>query len=793
MVKLKQIYLALGLILSIICMFDFHSTSISAPSKTNPMSPVETMIYTDTTLKGLDERLNKKYRAVMAIAANKKAIKIAQRKWLRDVRNICTDTKCLENAYRKRLGELSKLDDSGFKDDDKPSAGKRKKQSRLKKCWKLGTDENTEFYNDTENGLHKEFERVLNDSCEPIETFICNWTLPPTGSKFQKPKWEALDYRPNWLLIKDLTLISLNERYRGNEWRHIEPMIRKRFEKGHIQLETTKLDVDQNGEEEILVRSIDTPYCRSMGNMGVLDQKTGHLDSTFDNMFSNGISGSQEIILYNGLPYLFTYDLGDNFIGVSGTYEKHFVNLGYFHYTFGKQLTKTQVESAEAQYAKSLEKTYRQKKRELSGFTQRLTGDLNNDEKDDVALIYYGINAKSERFSHLAAFVQTGGALKFVDGIELDIHEDNVIRKAVITHGTVVLQGYEKGRDDLKYFPTSPYKKMYALKNGRIIEKTVSKPCSDGEPSLSKDQLLFQAAEEGNLDRIRSLIQNGADVNGKMGYLTPLVLAVSSNRLATVHLLLALGADPNLSDPLMIAIKKDTEIVRSLVKAGANVNVEDNLYKYTPLMYASGMRDDEFKKQKELNFQGPVPDCLETVRILVKAGANINHVDSFEATPLRNAVTWHKIYNIPMIRVLLDLGADVNQRREMENDLAGNTVLMKAVYEYCLYKKTDVIELLLKRGANPNEKNTFPYDTDCDDEYSVKCGSWNGFTVLTYAAYRGYYDVVKLLLKYGADPSLPRQDGKTAYQLAKRHGDKKMYDLLKKYAIPKKGPKQGTH
>lgn len=783
--ELKRITTTIFLFFFLFSMFDFHSFAFSAPLKKAGLSSVETMIYSNTTLKELDEQLNKTYRAVMARAANKTAIKIAQRKWLRDVRNICTDTKCLENVYLKRLGELSKLNDSGLNEDDKPSAGKGNKQSRLKKCWELGTDEKTEFYNDAENGLHKEFERVLNDSCEPIETFICNWTLPPTGSKFQKPKWEALDYRSNWLLIKDLTLISLSEQYRENEWRHIEPMIRKRFEKGYIQLETTKLDVDQNGEEEILVRSIDTPYCPSMGNIGVLDQKTGRLDSTFDIMFSNGISGSQEIILYNGLPYLFTYHPVDNLIGVCGAYEKYYVNLGYFHYTFGKQLTKSKVESAEAQYAKLLEKSYRQKKRELSGFTQSLTGDLNNDGKDDVALIYYGINAKSERFSHLAAFVQTGSVLIFVDGIELDIHEKDCIKNAAITHGTVVLQGYEKGRDDLKYFPTSPYKKLYALKNGRIIEKTVSKPCSDGEPSLSKDQLLFQAAEEGNLDRIRSLIQNGADVNGKMGYLTPLVLAVSSNRLATVQLLLALGADPNLSDPLMIAVMKDTEIVRSLVKAGANVNVEDNLYKYTPLIFASGMRDDEFKKQKELGFQGPVPDCLETVRILVKAGANINHVDSFEDTPLRKAVTCYKTYNIPMIRLLLDLGADVNQRREKEYDGDGNTVLMKAVDEYGLYKKTDVIELLLKRGANPNEENTFPYDRDCDDEYSGKCGSWNGFTVLTYAAYFGYYDVVKLLLKYGADPSLARQDGKTAYQLARRHGDKKLCELIKKYKVLK--------
>lgn len=270
-----------------------------------------------------------------------------------------------------------------------------------------------------------------------------------------------------------------------------------------------------------------------------------------------------------------------------------------------------------------------------------------------------------------------------------------------------------------------------------------------------------------------------------MGDLTPLVLAVSSNRLATVQLLLELGADPNLSAPLMVAVKKDTEIVRNLVKAGADVNVEDNLYKYTPLMYASGMRDDDFKKQKELGFQGPVPDCLETVRILVKAGANINHVDSFEYTPLRKAVTCYKTYNIPMIRLLLDLGADVNQRREKEYDGDGNTALMKAVYGYGLYKKTDVIELLLKRGANPNEKNTFPYDTDCDDEYSGKCGSWNGFTVLTYAAYYGYYDVVKLLLKYGADPTIPRQDGKTAYQLARRHGEKKLSELIKKHKVSK--------
>jgi hypothetical protein len=91
---------------------------------------------------------------------------------------------------------------------------------------------------------------------------------------------------------------------------------------------------------------------------------------------------------------------------------------------------------------------------------------------------------------------------------------------------------------------------------------------------------LNQAAVDGDLDRVKSLVSGGADVNVKnrMG-MTPLVVAAMNSRTAVCEFLVANGADLNAKDgrsqtALYFAVDRgNKDLVELLVKKGADVNI----------------------------------------------------------------------------------------------------------------------------------------------------------------------------------------------------------------------------
>lgn len=130
----------------------------------------------------------------------------------------------------------------------------------------------------------------------------------------------------------------------------------------------------------------------------------------------------------------------------------------------------------------------------------------------------------------------------------------------------------------------------------------------------NKNELLFQASSEGNLEDVRSLIANGADPNAihKIGEVEafPLYMAAQNGYTEIVKLLLKAEAKVNAklntdgASALYIAsLNRHTEIVRLLLDAGAETEVR--VAHYTPLYVAVYNRD------------------YSTVDLLLKAGAKI--------------------------------------------------------------------------------------------------------------------------------------------------------------------------
>jgi ankyrin repeat protein len=158
---------------------------------------------------------------------------------------------------------------------------------------------------------------------------------------------------------------------------------------------------------------------------------------------------------------------------------------------------------------------------------------------------------------------------------------------------------------------------------------------------------IADAAMEGNKDAVRTLLKQGADVNGAQG-----------DGLTALH---------------WAAKKGDADLATMLIYGGANVRAATRLGAYTPLHMAA-----------EAGSAG-------VIAALVKAGADVDATTATGATPLMLAASSG---DTGTLQALLDAGAKPNAR-ESER---GHTALMFAAAQ----NRTDAVRLLLKRGADPN-------------------------------------------------------------------------------------------
>jgi ankyrin repeat protein len=286
---------------------------------------------------------------------------------------------------------------------------------------------------------------------------------------------------------------------------------------------------------------------------------------------------------------------------------------------------------------------------------------------------------------------------------------------------------------------------------------------------------LTLAVEQGSLEIVNALIAAGADVNHALPEgETILMTAARTGNVPVLKALLAKGAHPDARDAfygetaLIWAADADhTDAVRTLLDAGAGVNTRSapatfarraagltrlSLGEWTPLMYAA--RDG----------------AMKTAAVLVERGADVNATDPDKATALVLAII---NYHYDFAALLLDHGADPNIA-----DTTGMAALFAAVDMHSLpwmfgrpenpppskVNAFDLIEMLLKHGANPNAPLTAVQiqraHTDGDSALGV------GATPFHRASKASDVAVMKLLLKYGADPKAVMKNGNNALMLA---------------------------
>ena len=303
---------------------------------------------------------------------------------------------------------------------------------------------------------------------------------------------------------------------------------------------------------------------------------------------------------------------------------------------------------------------------------------------------------------------------------------------------------------------------------------------------------LLAATENGHTQIVEMLLFHGADVNArfcspqerslgienlftqgyypdsesiikkrfKTGY-TLLHFGVESGKKEIVELLLKYQANVDAKSnfnltPLGIATElKHEEIVESLLKAGADPNLQSN--------NLPEIRDDSNNNIGNQDF--PLHSAIDRgdekiVIKLIKYGACINCACDKGLTPLCHSV---EKSNVDILIRLLKKGAQINWKI-----LEGKSLL-----DFALEKKTDLltIKLLLQCGVWINENKNFPIL----------------FRILYRKAesYRSRNSLLKLILDYGVDVnawhSWSDVDGETALHFAARNGKASAVDLLLNY------------
>lgn len=195
---------------------------------------------------------------------------------------------------------------------------------------------------------------------------------------------------------------------------------------------------------------------------------------------------------------------------------------------------------------------------------------------------------------------------------------------------------------------------------------------------------------------------------------------VAENQYKYGQLFLDAGMSPDTrspeGEPVISLIKHPMgkRFLESLIKAGANVNATDT--------------EGNTALMREVR----LPPLAE---ILLQNGASPAPKNREGLTALHLAVL---ATTTETVKMLAKAGADVNERNAQ-----GQTPLIMAVLNCAL-----CVPVLLKEGADPN--------LTTDDRYSP----------LMYAAKAGNPTLMRTLLKAGADPNFIGADGATAFSLA---------------------------
>jgi ankyrin repeat protein len=271
-----------------------------------------------------------------------------------------------------------------------------------------------------------------------------------------------------------------------------------------------------------------------------------------------------------------------------------------------------------------------------------------------------------------------------------------------------------------------------------------------GDVHVLRTESLFSAVENGHLNEMKRILDDGTDVN---------------------------SVRANDETPLMCATLRShgtTNMLQTLLDRGADIHFPDGNGD-TVIMLASRC------------------GAADAVRVLLASGADCNSQNHNGLTSLLHAVIHRKL---ECAQLLLEAGADVNASR---ND--GKTALMLATRT----SSVAMISLLLSYDAKVDAKTptgctALMYASNVevatallDGGASVNIHDHKGVTPLIFAAMDKHTCLARHLITRGADPALATLCGKTALICSAWQGDFPTTSmLLDKGADPNARTKSGS-
>jgi ankyrin repeat protein len=292
------------------------------------------------------------------------------------------------------------------------------------------------------------------------------------------------------------------------------------------------------------------------------------------------------------------------------------------------------------------------------------------------------------------------------------------------------------------------------------------------------DKEFLDAVQKRDLPKIDALLSKGANVNtheDTNGYFA-LQYAINWPDASLVKLLLDKGAAVNGADHMGNTALTDaaheqgpayTAIVKLLIARGADIHARHEAAIFGAARYAepdvvklllakgapANARNVEQPGDTVL-MAAASGASLETLQLLLAAGADIKATNDDGQTALMKAVTLDHRYNpaqrLPMIELLLSKGAEINAKAK-----DGKTPLLHSVVQHMseaggVISHPEVVKLLLDRGADLKAS-----DRAGDNALLLTVGVWQGPT-----------DIVRLLLEKGIDANWQNNKGISALMIA---------------------------
>ena len=330
------------------------------------------------------------------------------------------------------------------------------------------------------------------------------------------------------------------------------------------------------------------------------------------------------------------------------------------------------------------------------------------------------------------------------------------------------------------------------IRDKAAVRELLDKHADVNAPAADGATALHWAAYWDDLETAKLLLQSGAAVDTTNRYgVTPLSLACTNGSAPMIELLLNAKADVKLAlpggeTPLMTAARTGrAEAVKMLLAHGADVNAKDVDHGQTALMWAAAEGNvavvellKEFGADVHAVSKGGFTPLLfavregqaATVKALLKAGSGIEEALQKPAkqagTSAMNLAVANAHYELAAM--LLDAGADPNAAGQGWTALHTVTWIRQPGYASNdpapegsgSMNSIDFVKKLVAKGANLNAKMTI--------RTNVGLSSLNtsGATPFLLAARTGDAELMRLLVKLGADPLIPNVDGTTPLMVA---------------------------